>query len=348
MSPAPIRHEEVTSPRRRWRVGRVVFALVVALLVAAWFGWSWDDLLPQAADGPGHLVEGRAELIGDRGYALAAQRVTPAEAGDLRFDDGALLLLGGAGGPHRFITDLGPMQLNELKTAPRVGYGPRAPLKVGHVYAVRLKSESRVRYAKLRVIDVIARVDGGLFGKDTPGSLKFDYAMQLNGTRRFTHDEPEDSATATLVRRRDRLQNDRDALMHKLSHDIPQLQVTLARQAAEVRQQLAAAATPQTEATLQRELREIARMAVALDRHGAKIQNTLVLIDSAVRNLARRIQSEALLGEDAGALLAQTASIERESAALLEVQLTEAGVGDNAIDQQAVDRKLMELGGKEE
>jgi hypothetical protein len=134
-----------------------------------------------------------------------------------------------------------------------------------------------------------------------------------------------------------------EGLEVRMVKSIPEFGQKLEEQAGSARDQLQKAHAPEVKGALEREVREIAALLVALDKYQERCVNSLVLLQSSDRQLERLILSRDALGPESDQLLAQAAESEASAAALLEITLSRSlGMG-GAISDAEVDQKLESL-----
>jgi len=286
--------------------------------------------------GPSRLVYGGGTVPGDKGYSLTQNAITPRKSGDFAFDDGDLVIRVPRGG----VVDLGPVDYEAVLDAPADGYEFQAQVVVGHVYCIELDAADVSLYAKLKVNSCQRQRYLGL----RDGLMQFEYALQTNASRSFRPHVPEPTTQEVLAERGVGLEQRRSGLQNALDKGIPQFRRKLLDQAREVDAQLQAGGlSAHVRDALERELREIARLLLALDAHARRCRQALALVASAQRQLERLAESEDIIGRGDQKVLDEIQRIEKEAGLLIDTQLSPAGMGGGAIEDAILDRKVQEL-----
>lgn len=319
------------------RLAAVVAIVGIALAFALAGGCSSSRRSgASAVRGPSRLVYGGGTISGDKGYSLIQNVSTPRKSGDFAFSDGDLVIRVARGG----VVDLGPVDYGSVLDAPAGGYNSQSQVVVGHVYCLVLETADASLYAKLKVNSCARQRHWGL----SDGQMQFEYTLQANASRSFRPHVPEPTTQEVLADRAVRLEQRRSALQNALDKGIPQFRQKLLDQAREVNTQLR---DPRLAAhvrqALQGEMREIARLLLALDDHAQRCRQALTLVGSAQRQVERLTHSEHIAGTGDTKVLDDVERIEREAGLLADTPLSPAGMGGGAIEETIIDRKVQEL-----
>ncbi len=328
-------HRAGPGPRRSVLAGGAVVLALFALVLAGGCSKSRRSGA-SAVRGPSRLVHGGGTIPGDKGYSLIQNAITPRKSGDFAFDDGDLVIRIPRGG----VVDLGPVEYDAVLDAPADGYESQAQVVVGHVYCIELDAADVYLYAKLKVTSCQRQRYLGL----RDGKMQFDYTLQANASRSFRPYVPEATTQQVLAERGVRLEQKRSGLQAALDKGIPQFHRKLRDQAREVNAQLQAGGlSANVRDALERELREIARLLLALDAHARRCRQALALVASAQRQLERLAESEGVIGQADQKVQDEIQRIEQEAGLLVETPLSPAGMGGGAIEDAIIDRKVQEL-----
>ena len=164
---------------------------------------------------------------------------------------------------------------------------------------------------------------------------EFEYYYEASGQREFG-DRPRSGAPL------DRVEDQRRALEERLAMGIPDFRRLLHEQAGEIWAARANANSNATRQQLGSELRDVARLLVALDAYERECEDMVIRLRSAERRIQRQLASEESLGPDASGLLAEVESLEQEAGAKLAVRL-DPRLGSGPIDELLVDEQLRRL-----
>lgn len=139
----------------------------------------------------------------------------------------------------------------------------------------------------------------------------------------------------------EQLDRKRQALVIRRDEGIPEVRARAERDADTIRSELAAKPGPEQTARLEGELREIARLLLALDEESNRTKSLISRLSQEARRLERTHDAAAILGQDSE-LAQELDRLWRESAAGISRPLDEK-LGSNAITRAQVDAKLAEL-----
>ncbi|MEM7201298.1 MAG: hypothetical protein AAF628_13585 [Planctomycetota bacterium] len=141
----------------------------------------------------------------------------------------------------------------------------------------------------------------------------------------------------------ERLDERQTALEDRVAHDLPQLQTQLLAQAAEVRAELknAVGADAAPAHRLRGELREIARLLLALEAEGEQATELIARLRQETRRL-ERLRGAAVLESDTAALATELDELWQQAGVRLNVPL-DRRLGADAIAEVEVDRRFAEL-----
>jgi hypothetical protein len=152
----------------------------------------------------------------------------------------------------------------------------------------------------------------------------------------------EDAGGDDIDRRLKRFGQRRRALEMRLQQKIPEFRRHLDGQVTEIKIELGRASEA-TKPTLEEEIREIARLLLAVEREEQETRDLIVRIGQEQRRLERLRESRAVLGDDE-ALVGELDRVWQEAGAQLSRPIDER-LGAGAIARTEVDRKLAELMG---
>lgn len=134
-----------------------------------------------------------------------------------------------------------------------------------------------------------------------------------------------------------------DSLRKKIESEIPSFENLLTDQARRVKNEIKKVPGTPPREMLDRELHEIARLLVALDKYDVDCRDVLAMTDSSVRQLERILLSNDLLEPEAEQFVNQASEVEAKASALLEAKLASIGSGSEPVSDLEVDKKLNEL-----
>ena len=129
-----------------------------------------------------------------------------------------------------------------------------------------------------------------------------------------------------------RLQDRRAEIEDRLDDGIPDFLSTLEKQADDVREALKTA-TPSTRVGLESELRQIARLYVAVERERGNTRNLIQRLDQELRRLERLQESQKILDEDDEELKTELDALWKQTEVALENPIDsrlDAGIADDA------------------